>query len=205
MSLRRSSWQEHKKARRGREATAPAQHTPLDTAGWACEQPAEASRVVQRSKQSVPRVWSLLKEPQAHLGKRTQRREATCCDHISEGGLSSLVSGWQQNSQLELARLWKGAKALDGRLWAWFKENHRGYQDAVKIWELVGLPVLASGTLGVLGEVKSHASWVLATLSSHAQWGLPELLLPFSGPQSSPGLSRVSLHLYFCAQLGLFS
>ena len=44
-----------------------------------------------------------------------------------------------------------------------------GYQDAVKIWELVGLPVLASGTLVMLGEAKSHASWVLAIVSSHAQ------------------------------------
>lgn len=61
--------------------------------------------MVRRSKQSVPRVWSLLKEPQAHLGKGTQRREATCCGQRSEGGLGSLVSGWQQNSQPELARL----------------------------------------------------------------------------------------------------
>lgn len=43
-----------------------------------------------------------------------------------------------------------------------------GYQDAVKTWELVGFPLLASDTLGVLGEEQTHASWVLAMLSSPA-------------------------------------
>ena len=61
-----------------------------------------------------------------------------------------------------------GAKALDGRPWAWFRGSHSGYQDAVKIWELVGFPLLASDTLGVLGEEQTHASWVLAMLSSPA-------------------------------------